>query len=415
VIAGRPAVCYDWLVPTSPRKGSDAFDVTTDGRLLVATRGVRGFVDGAVAVTLSAFLTGIGYSGARIGMIVTGMLLGSAVLTLAVGTAASALRRRTVLLVGTTLMVATGATFATTSTFWMLLAAGVIGTMNPSSGDVSVFQPVEQALLPLTVSSAQRSRLFARYTFTGSLLAAAGSLAAGLPDVLNISVRWVFAVYAVGGIVAMLLYRSLSPAMEPSGDAAPAPLRESRTIVYRLAALFSLDAFGGGFVVQSMIALWLFLRFDFTLANAGAVLAAMGVLSAASGFAAVRIEQRIGPIRTMVFTHLPAQLLLITAALMPTAPLAVACLLARSLLSSMDVPVRNAYVMSVVSPAERAAAASVTNVPRSLASALPPFAAGWMLDHSTFGWPLIIAGVLKIGYDLLLLRQFGRRPIPSGD
>ena len=401
-------------VPT-PRRRAEPFEVTTDGRLLIATRGVRGFVDGAVAVTLSAFLTGIGYSGARIGVIVTGMLLGSAALTLAVGTAASALRRRTVLLVGTTLMVATGATFATTSAFWLLFAMGVIGTMNPSSGDVSVFQPVEQALLPLTVSTAQRSRLFARYTFTGSLCAAAGSLAAGLPDALHISVRWVFAVYALGGFVAVLLYRRLSAAMEPTGAAAPAPLGDSRAVVYRLAALFSLDAFGGGFVVQSLLALWLFRRFDFTLANAGAVLAAMGVLSAASGFAAVRIERSIGPIRTMVFTHMPAQLLLIAAALMPSPRLAVVCLLGRSLLSSMDVPVRNAYVMSVVSPAERAAAASVTNVPRSLASALPPFAAGWMLDHSTFGWPLIIAGGLKITYDILLLLQFGRTPIPSGD
>jgi predicted MFS family arabinose efflux permease len=169
--------------------------------------------------------------------------------------------------------------------------------------------------------------------------------------------------------------------------------------------LFSLDSFGGGFAVQSLLVLWLLRRHHFSVGKAGAVLAVMQILSAASGFVAVRIERRLGPLRTMAFTHLPGQILLISAALMPNAPLAVACLIARSLLSSMDVPVRNAYVMSVVTPAERAAAASVTNVPRSLASALPPIAAGWMLDHSTFGWPLIIAGVLKAIYDLLLLRM----------
>jgi len=153
------------------------------------------------------------------------------------------------------------------------------------------------------------------------------------------------------------------------------------------------------------LVLWLLRRHHFSVGKAGAVLAAMQILSAASGFVAVRIEQRIGQLRTMVFTHLPAQILLIAAAFMPTAPLAVACLIGRSLLSSMDVPVRNAYVMTVVTPAERAAAASVTNVPRSLASAIPPIAAGWMLDQTTFGWPLIIAGSMKIAYDLLLLRM----------
>ena len=195
------------------------------------------------------------------------------------------------------------------------------------------------------------------------------------------------------GFAMLGVYATMSPLVEAAAQAAPpTPLGPSKRVVYNLAALFSLDSFGGGFAVQSLLVLWLLRRHHFSVGKAGAVLAVMQILSAASGFVAVRIERRLGPLRTMAFTHLPGQILLISAALMPNAPLAVACLIARSLLSSMDVPVRNAYVMSVVTPAERAAAASVTNVPRSLASALPPIAAGWMLDHSTFGWPLIIAG-----------------------
>jgi hypothetical protein len=307
---------------------------------------------------------------------------------------------------GGVLMIITGIVFATSTTFIVLLALGVIGTMNPSGSDVNVVQPIEQSLLPLTTSDEHRSRIFARYTFFGGSLAALGALSAGLPARLHWNPDSVFVVYAFAGVAMLAVYWSMSPAVEAAAQATtPTPLGPSKQIVYRLAALFSLDAFGGGFAVQSLLVLWLLRRHHFTVGKAGAVLAVMQILSAASGYVAVRIERRFGPLRTMAFTHLPGQILLISAALMPTAPLAVGCLIGRSLLSSMDVPVRNAYVMSVVTPAERAAAASVTNVPRSLASALPPLAAGWMLDHSTFGWPLIIAGSLKIVYDLLLLRM----------
>ncbi len=227
-----------------------------------------------------------------------------------------------------------------------------------------------------------------------------------MPARLHWPAESVFVVYAVAGVAMLGVYATMSPQVEAAAQVtAPTPLGPSKSIVYRLAALFSLDSFGGGFAGQSLLVLWLLRHHHFSVGKAGVVLGFMQILSAASGFIAVRIERRLGPLRTMAFTHMPGQILLIAAALMPTAPLAVACLIGRSLLSSMDVPVRNAYVMSAVTPAERAAAASVTNVPRSLASALPPIAAGWMLDHSTFGWPLIIAGSLKIVYDLLLLRM----------
>jgi MFS family permease len=381
--------------------------INPDGRRLIATRGLRGYADGLVAASLAGYLGDeLGYSATRIGVIVTGMLLGSAVLTLFTGTWGWRFQRRLLLRAGALLMVTTGLVFATSTTFLVLLALGVIGTMNPSGSDVSVVQPIEQSLLPLTTDAEHRSHVFARYTFFGGSLAALGALSAGLPARLHWPAESVFVVYAVAGVAMLGVYATMSPKVEAAAQViTPTPLGPSKRIVYRLAALFSLDSFGGGFAVQSLLVLWLLRRHHFTVGKAGVVLGVMQILSAASGFVAVRIERRLGPLRTMAFTHLPGQILLIGAALMPTAPLAVACLIGRSLLSSMDVPVRNAYVMSVVTPSERAAAASVTNVPRSLASALPPIAAGWMLDHSNFGWPLIIGGSLKIVYDLLLLRM----------
>ncbi len=375
---------------------------------------MRGFVDGAVSIALVAYLTLVHYSGRRIGLVVAGMLLGSAALTLFVGLRGHAFRRRTILLVGACLMAVTGVIYTTSTSFVVLFIIGVIGTVNPSSGDVSVFLPMEQSLLPSTTADTNRTSLFAMYAFIGSMCGAVGSLAAGVPEWLAThtsihlaaALRGVFAMYAVAGAVAFALYSSLSPSIEPPPGQAPSALGPSRRIVYRLAAVFSLDAFGGGFVVQSMLALWLFRRFDLSLAAAGALLFWTGTCSAVSAFASARIAKRVGLIRTMVFTHLPAQVLLISAAFMPTLGLAVVCLIARSLLSAMDVPARNSYVMAVVSAPERAAAASVTNVPRSLASVLPPVAAGWMLDHSTFGWPLVIAGSLKAIYDLTLLAMF---------
>ena len=221
------------------------------------------------------------------------------------------------------------------------------------------------------------------------------------------ALQGVFFFYALVGVALLVSYRRLAPrppvvvpGLGRSG------LGRSRAIVIRLSALFSLDAFGGGFAVQSILVLWLSLRFGLSTAQSGAVFFWSGLLTASSALLAPRIAGRIGLIRTMVFTHIPASLLLISAALMPTAGLAVACLLARALLSQMDVPARTSYVMAVVDPEERTAAATITNVPRSLASALPPLAAGWLLQQTDFGWPLIIAGLLKITYDLALLALF---------
>lgn len=385
-----------------------------DAAVLLQTRGIRAFGDGVVSVVLASYLAALGLSDARIGLVVAATLLGSAALTLGVGLRGNRVGRRRLLQLVSLLMIVTGLGFAAAASFVPLLIVAFVGTMNPSGGDVSVFLPTEQALLPGTAPDTQRTALFARYTLIGSLVAAVGALCAGVPEwvgdragvTTETALRWTFVGYAVLGAVVLVRYRSLSPAIEPKVESPPTALGPSRGIVYRLAALFTLDAFGGGFVITALLVLWLQRRFDLSIAVSGAVFFWAGVLSAFSALVAVRIARRIGLVRTMVFTHLPANGFLILAAFMPTAPLAVAALLARSALSQMDVPVRTSYVMAVVSPAERPAAASVTNVPRSLASAVPPVIAGWMLGHSTFGWPLVIGGALKITYDLLLLRQF---------
>ena len=372
-----------------------------DAAVLVQTRAMRGFADGLVSTVLSAYLVGLGFSGRGIGAIVTATLVGSAALTLFVGLRGHGVGRRRLLLAAAALMTATGAVFASTTTFAVLLVVGFVGTMNPSGGDVSVFLPTEQALLPATATDRDRTALFARYTVAGFTVAALGALAANV-----VSGRWAFAVYAAVGVAVWVRYLSLSPAIEPAAGAPAIPLGPSRRLVYRLAAVFSLDSFGGGFVVQSLLALWLFKRFGLSVGVTGVIFFWSGLLSGFSGLFAPRLAARIGLIRTMAYTHLPANALLMATPFMPNLALAITCLLARAALSQMDVPARSSYVMAVVSPPERPAAASVTNVPRSLASALAPLGAGWMLDQSTFGWPLLVGGALKFGYDLLLLVMF---------
>ena len=390
---------------------------TADARRVLLVRSLRAFADGYVAILLPLHLAARGLDALAVGLIATATLLGSALLTLALGAAAHRLRRRPMLLAAALLMAATGLGFAGFETFWPLLLVAFVGTINPSSGDVSLFLPLEHTVLAESVAPRERTSLFAAYSFVGSVVAACGALSAGAVDWLAgrfapaAVMDAMFLLYAAIGLAAFLLYRGLSPRAEAPGDAPPAPLGESRGKVYRLAALFSLDALGGGFVVNAMLALWLFECFDLSAAAAGTIFFATGLCTSVSYFAAVWIAGRIGLIRTMVFTHVPANLLLIAAAFAPTVETAAGLLILRSFLSSMDVPARSSYVMAVVSPAERPAAASFTAVPRSLASALPPSASGWLLGLTSFGWPLVIGGVLKLAYDVLLLRSFaGERP-----
>ena len=382
-------------------------------RLLLA-KGLRAFGDGYVSLLLPLYLLSLGFSPLQVGIVATTTLLGSGFLTLLVGLHAYRFHYRSLLLAATLLMAGTGLGFALVTDFWPLLLIALVGTLNPSSGDVSVFLPLEHAVLSRVVDDRKRTATFARYSLVGSLSAAAGSLAATLPDLgasmtgvsTTTAIQWLFVLYAVLAGLAALVYRGLPRTLASDTGLPTAPLKESRKIVYTLAALFSLDAFGGGFVVQSMLALWLYQTFSLSLAAAGTLFFWTGVLTAVSYLVAVRIANRIGLVNTMVFTHIPSSLCLIAIPFMPELPYVIGLLFVRSALSQMDVPTRSSYVMAIVRPEERPAAASITSVPRSLASAASPFLAGYLLGMSSFGWPLLLAGAVKIVYDLLLLAMF---------
>ena len=381
---------------------------------MLSARGLRAFGDGFVSVLLPLHLASLGFSVLQIGIITTATLLGSAALTLLVGQFAGRWKRADLLIRASAIMITTGIGFALLDGFWPLLLVAFVGTLNPSSGDVSIFLPTEQTLLPQTVDASHRTALFARYTLIGSLVGAFGALAAGFPDALD---RWfaisldqavsaMFLLYAALGVVSILLYRHLSPRIEPPEEHRSSKLGPSKHAVYRLAALFSVDSFASGFTLQSVLALWLFMKFDLSVSTAGSIFFWSGLLSAFSQLFAPILAKRIGLINTMVFTHLPANVFLIMTPFMPTLELAIACLLIRSALAQMDVPARTSYVMAVVTPPERPAAASITAVPKSLATAISPLIAGSLLSTTAFGWPLIISGSLKICYDLTLFKLF---------
>jgi predicted MFS family arabinose efflux permease len=313
------------------------------------------------------------------------------------------------------LMATTGLGFACIQAFWPLLLVAFVGTLNPSSGDVSVFLPLEHARLAAASDATSRTDLFARYALTGALCAALGSLVSGLPDGAVVlggvdrltALRGMFVLYGLIGLAVWWFYGKLAGTDDLLGEKSAA-LGQSRGVVIKLAALFSVDSFAGGLVVNSLLALWLFQKFGLSLTAAGGFFFASGLLGSASQLAAPKLAKRIGLVNTMVFTHIPASLCLICAAFVPHLEWALGLLLVRALVSSMDVPARSAFVISVVQPQERAAAVSFTAVPRSLASALSPVLAGWLFQSGWVAAPLVACGVLKIAYDLALWRAFRR-------
>jgi MFS family permease len=387
---------------------------------LLSARALRDFGDGFVAVLLPVYLLALGFSPLEVGVIATVALFGSALLTIAVGFLGARYDHRQLLLAAASLMIATGVAFALVHDYGLLLVVAFAGTINPSAGSVSIFVPLEHAVLAREVSDTDRTKMFARYSLVGALAGAVGALVAAIPDLLApmgidqlTVIKTMFVFYAFLGVAGGLIYKRI-PLHRPSQvHVAPTALGPSRHIVYKLAALFSLDAFAGGFVVQSLLALWLFERFDMSLAGAGVFFFWAGVFAAFSFPVAAWLSRRIGLINTMVFTHIPSNIALILAAFSPSLPVALALLLVRAALSQMDVPTRSSYVMAVVTPPERAAAASFTSVPRSLASAASPALAGILFAASSRAWPLVICGGLKIVYDLLLLIQFRHTKPPE--
>jgi MFS family permease len=366
--------------------------------LLLTARSLRAFADGYVAVLLPVYLLTLGLGTLEVGVLSTVTMLGSAAATLAVGRWGHRFELRRLLVAAAALMALTGIGFAAFSSLWPLLIVALAGTMNPGGGDVSVFYPLEHTALAAAAPPESRTTAFARYSFIGSMFGAIGALAAAAPEWLAgrhglamlDALKLMFVAYGVIGVAVGFIY-SRVPAAPAEAARPSAPLGASRATVWKLAGLFSIDSFAGGFIINALLALWLFERFDLSLGAAGAFFFWTGLLSAVSQLAAAPLARRIGLVNTMVFTHLPANLGL---------------LLVRSALSQMDVPARGAYVMSVVTPAERPAAASFTAVPRSLASALSPSLTGAMFAAGAMAAPLVLCGVLKCAYDVALLVMF---------
>ena len=382
----------------------------TDRRLLLSTRSLRLFAYGALSVVLVFYLSALGLTTSRIGLLLTLTLAGDTVVSLILTTRADRVGRKRILIAGAVLMAVAGLVFALTSNFLVLLITGTLGVISPSGNEVGPFLPVEQASLAHVVPPALRTSVFAWYTLAGAVATAIGSLVGGgLSDVFH-SYRIVVLGYAAIGVLLAVSFGFLSPEVEVSAASQSGALLgigASRGIVFRLAGLFALDAFAGGFVVQSFAAYWFFLRFGASPSTLGAIFFGANVLAGISALAASRLAARFGLVRTMVFTHLPSNVLLILVPLMPTLPLAILLLFARFSISQMDVPTRQSYLMAVVRPEERSAAAGISGVARTTGAALAPSLVGLLFAHpALISVPFFAAGTLKIVYDLLLYRGF---------
>jgi MFS family permease len=398
--------------------------LTGDAWLLFATRFVRLFAYGALSVVLVFYLVGVGLSEPQTGMLLTLTLVGDTVVSLLLTTRADRIGRRRMLLVGSLLMVAAGGVFASTSNLWLLVLAGTIGVISPSGHEVGPFLSIEQAALSHVVSDRTRTDVFAWYTLAGSVATALGALVGGAAVQMQqqaaitplSSYRVVVILYAALGVLLAVLFSRLSPAAEAASLGQKrsrativsfSGLDRSRGVVLKLSALFALDSFGGGFVVQSFVAYWFYLRFGANPETIGVVFFWANLFAGISALLAARLASRFGLIQTMVATHLPSNILLMLVPLMPTFSLAVFVLLVRFSVSQMDVPTRQSYVMAVVSPHERSAAAGITGVARTIGAALGPSFVGFMFARPAWiNLPFFIAGVLKISYDLLLYRAF---------
>jgi MFS family permease len=399
--------------------------LTPDGWLLFLTRFTRLFAYGSLSLILVFYLTGLGLSEFQTGTLFTLTLLGDTVVSLYLATRADRIGRRRVLIIGAVLMAAAGLVFACTSNLLFLIIAGTIGVISPSGGEVGPFLSIEQPALSNVVPNRARTEVFAWHTLAGSFATAIGSLCGGsLTNALQRtamtpvgSYRVVVILYAALGVLLAFFFARLSSAVEVGlhgeGSALPAAMKSfwgighSRNVVLKLSALFALDSFGGSFVVQGFAVYWFYLRFGADPGILGVIFFWANLFAGVSALLASRLASRFGLIKTMVFTHLPSNILLILVPLMPNLPLAVAVLLLRFSISQMDVPTRQSYIMAVVRPEERSAAAGITGVARTIGAAIAPLFAGFMFARpSLINVPFFMAGTLKIIYDLLLYKGF---------
>ena len=400
-----------------------------DVALLFLTRAVRMFGYGFLSVVFVLYLTALGLSAFEVGLLLALTLLGDAAVSLWLTTHADRIGRRRVLVAGAGLMLAAGLAFVATPVYAVLVIAATIGVISPSGNEVGPFLAVEQASLSQIVGAERRTGVFARYQLVGSFSTATGALAGGGVAQLAIGAgassadayRLVIVGYALAGIALALLFRRVSARVEvPAADVTDQAIRtrlglhRSQRVVLRLSALFALDAFAGGFVIAGFITLWFKDRFGVDPAALGALIFGANLLAGLSALAAGPLARRFGLVRTMVFTHLPSNVLLILVPLMPSLPLAAAVLLLRFSISQMDVPTRQSYTIAIVAPDERSAAAGVTGIARSLGVAASPLIAAPLFLSAAFAWtPFVIAGGLKIAYDLLLYRAFKAHRAPE--
>lgn len=390
--------------------------ISADGRKILLARALRTFAYGYLAVVLGAYLDLLGLDPFAIGIVLTAAIAGSALMTVVWSLLADRVGRRRTVTIMAVLMAAGGAIFAATDSVLLLVIGAFTGTISVTSSEVGVFQTVEQAVLPQTAPDERRTWLFSIYNTVANLAQAAGSLAAGSVAAFAAfgfagadAYRPLFALYALIGLANVAIFASLSERVELArveGERRYRGIHRSRGVVSRLAALFALDAFAGGFVVHSVVAYWFFLRWGLGPEQLALLFFAVNVLSAFSLLAAGWLAGRIGLLNTMVFTHLPSQVLLILVPLMPTAPLAVAAFLARMSISQMDIPTRQSYTMAVVAPDERTPTAGILNLARVTATAASPALAGFAFGVAALGLPFYLAGGLKVAYDLLVWRTF---------
>jgi MFS family permease len=395
--------------------------LSRDGWLLFVTSGVRSFAYGFLSVILGLYLDAVGVSPVAIGWIFTAALAGGAVMTIIITSVADSLGRKALLIIGALLMALAGCVFALSNNPLWLSIAAIFGTISPSGKEVGPFLALEQAILPQTAEDRHRTAIFSAYNLVGSFAGAIGALAVSLPGWISMAAisgyRFLIWGYVALAILLAVLFALLSPKVEAARKSDPTArtvgLQKSRATVVKLASLFALDALAGGFVVQSIVAYWFYLRYQLDLKVLGGIFFGTNMLAALSFLAAPAIARRIGLLNTMVFTHLPSNFLLLLVPLMPNVQLAVAVLLLRHLLSQMDVPTRQSYTMAVVDPGERAAAAGVLSVARNAGAAIAPLFTGAILAAPALGLPFLLAGGLKVIYDLVIYAVFRRVKPPE--
>jgi len=392
---------------------------STDTTILFSTRILRLFCYGFLSVILTLYLVEAGFKETQIGILFTFTLLGDAIISLWLTTSADRFGRKKTLLLGALLMGGAGLGFVLTRSFIPLVIFAIVGVISPGGKEIGPFLSVEQSSLTHLVPNQKRTDVFAWYNLAGSFATAAGALCAGWLvqslqtygwTILN-SYKVVIVGYAAGGFLLFVLFIGLSGNIEVQHQATTTErklgIHKSSKVVIKLSSLFALDAFAGGLIVQSMFAYWFFVRFDVREGMIGSIFFGANLLAGISALLAVRIAKRIGLIRTMVFTHIPSNILLILLPFMPSLPLAIGLLLIRFSISQMDVPTRQSYTMAVVDPDERSAASGITAIARSVGASLSPILTGLFLATPTlFNVPFILSGTLKISYDLLLFKEF---------